>query len=178
MDTTQQQSTNQTRMFNDGFINESALQMRLGTDELMAKIELFLRGKQKVIEPDANGKAVLKIIKMGEEKANNIGVQTLLSRVTAVVNSSTAQGYITRDWYFDKIAEFRESLTDDLVLNSEKWGIIDSDLNDIIDMICDLVELFITRPIDNKERDSYSNTIRTNETSSLQGSENPQLLKK
>ena len=43
------------------------------------------------------------------------------------------------------------------------WEILDSDLDMIIDEICALIESFMTRPLDNKERDSFNNQIQARE---------------
>lgn len=176
MEPLQQQTTQGTQAYNSPYTTESALNMRLNTAEPLQRIQEFLEGKQRLNFQKEDGTWEVKDIPCGEPKANNLGVQGLLSRLTALFNASVVQGNYKDYMYFDHICQMRKELTDEIVINCNKWNVDESDLSGVVDMIMGTLKCFLSRLIDNKERESYTNTIRTVEQSSLQG-QSPQLFK-
>jgi len=170
------QSSQQKQVYNTPYISESALQIRLGTEEILTKIELFLRGKQQILEAGEDGKPELKIIECGEPKANSLGVQSLLNRITAIFNPATVQGNYSKEMYFSHVGMLRESLADSIVSNREKWEIEIHNCGDIVDMIMDSIKPFLSRVIENKERESYANTMNISENNNTQDSNRPRLF--
>ena len=63
------------------------------------------------------------------------------------------------------LARSRKEVAETIILKCYDWNIRDDNLNGIIDTICQLIEIYLTRTIDNKERESYSATFK--ETSSI-----------
>jgi hypothetical protein len=61
-------------------------------------------------------------------------------------------------------SQLREELTLDFLENGDDWGIEDPlKYRYIVDKICSFLEGFLTRTIDNKERDSYSASMVSKE---------------
>ncbi|MBA7492219.1 hypothetical protein ES702_02768 [subsurface metagenome] len=156
-------SRDASQMYNSHFVSDSALTMRLGTQDIIDKIENFLRGKLKVAVKDDDGNYSMAVTKCGEPKANDLGVQSLVAKLNSIFNSAVVQGNYTLEMYQSHISDLRREICDDLVLNCSKWGISESDLSGIIGLIMSCFKGFLSRLIDNKERESYTNTIRTTE---------------
>lgn len=139
----------------------TALQMRLETQQLLESIELFLRGKREVIEQDPNtGNLVKKSFKIGQAKANDIGIQSILQSVSAVVNPQVVQGNFKEDKWIDFVVQFHIDFATNIVNNCYNWGIADDDLDVIIDFVIPLIEPYTSRLVDNKERESYIPTMK------------------
>lgn len=138
----------------------SALQLRLDTQPLLDNIEIFLRGGKIIVEQDPKGKIKSREVKMGKPKANDLGIQGILNIVSSVINPQVVQGNFDEDLYNDFIYRFHINLATNIISNCPDWKIIDEDIDVIIDFIMPLVEAFTSRLIDNKERESYSDTIK------------------
>jgi hypothetical protein len=163
--------TEKTEVFqsnNQQYVNANMLQLRLNTEELIMKIERFLRGSYIEYEENEEGKIISKYIKSGEPKANDIGIQAILSFITAIINTQTVQGNFNRDEYKFYIYELHMDLIEMLLINMHRWRIEDDDVEPICDFILLLSIPFISRLIDNKERDSYSSTMKHIESNSMQ----------
>lgn len=154
-------------MANQGFNSASALQIRLNTQTIIDTIEMFLRG-WKVINQDTEQGIISQKVKVGKPKANDEGIQSILNFMTSIVNPQVVQGNFTDEQYNNYCADVHEEITTQLVLNCYDWNIKENDLESIIDFIMKIVVPFTSRLIDNKERDSYGNTIRTVESNTIQ----------
>lgn len=166
---TQQRQTGEV-FSNAAYLGFSALQIRLDCNEIYQKIENFLRGYVPTIKLDDDGNPYQAFEKEGDPKCNSLGVQSILSKITSMVNTQVVQGNLKEGRYEMLVAEYRVSFTEDLILNCYEWEIGDNDLNFIIDFVIDEIELFLTRLIDNEERKSYAQTIKTAEQNILKES--------
>jgi len=155
---------------NGGFEGASVLQVRLDTQPIIQEIEFFLRGKEinTWVDPDT-GRAIEKLENSGEPKANKRGIQAVLNYCRSLINSQVVQGNFTKEqYYFDFIKEKRIELAQRLTINYYDWELPSEDvITEIVDFIMNLIEPFLTRLIGNKERDSYTHTMRTQETNTL-----------
>ena len=131
------------------------LRYRLDTKELIAKLELALASKKYIVIFE-NGLEKVINEQVSEPKINSKGLQTIMSRLDSVINNVTVQGNSTYNDYWDFIAGLREELAELIMLNLETWKVKESDYDYIVDTIMNTVKLFLSRTIDNKERDSYS----------------------
>lgn len=139
----------------------SALTIRLDTSKLLDDIELFLRGQRVVLQPEAKtGKIRAQKVNVGKHKANDLGVQSIMSFVTAIINPHAVQGNIDTEVYESYIYETHINLVTNIVVNCYKWGIEDEDIDPIVDFIMSIVQLFVSRAVDNKERESYGESIK------------------
>lgn len=139
----------------------SALQIRLDTTKILEDIELYLRGERLVlVRDDKTNKIKANKVKIGKQKANDLGVQSIMSMVIAIINPQTVQGNIDDQKYEQYIYETHVNLATNIVVNCYNWEISDEDIDPIIDFIMSIVQLFVSRAIDNKERESYGESMR------------------
>lgn len=159
-------SYNTTTGINRGYNTASALKIRLDTTSLIENIELFLRGAKIVVEQNKDGKIKTKTVSIGKAKANALGIQSVLNWLQLILNPHTVQGNFPSDspahssMYDDYIYYVRIDFTCMLITNCYNWEISDEDIDVIIDSSMNAIEPFMTRLIDNKERDSYEATLR------------------
>lgn len=159
---------------NQGFQSATALQIRLDSTTIIENIELFLRGAKLVVEQDENGNIITKRASLGKPRANDLGVQAILNWCQLILNPQTVQGNFAVDsphyssMYADYIFYIRIDLAQALLENIYEWGVSEKDLNLIVDSIMSAIEPYMTRLIDNKERESYVNTITHNESNTVQ----------
>ena len=158
----------QTRKNENDF---NTMRMRLDTHPLLDQIELFLRGARYTMKQDAAGTITTQKVKLGEQLANEKGIQEIMSWCSSVINTHVVQGNFPVDkhgysrTYEKAIYDFRLAFADDLVLNIYDWGITDEQATGIIDKICFLTNSFLSRCIGDKERLSYAKTMESKETS-------------
>ena len=161
-----EQRTNQvTEGYNNQFYNTlSALQIRLDVTPIYEKLENSLRGNAPTVLFNEKGVPYVSWVKSGEPKCNEIGVQSIMSKIVSMLNNQVVQGNLKEGRYEMLVAEYREDFTADVILNCYEWEIKDDDLSFVIDLVIDEIELFLTRLIDNKERDSYAQTMKIAES--------------
>ena len=151
---------------NVGYDNANVLQIRLNTEPLLTKTEMFFRGEREMY---IIKEGVPKIIaeKTGRRKANDEGIHSMMLWIGGVINSQIVQGNIENfNELCNKVADYRLDFSEYVMKNLINWEIKDSDYEGIIDIVITQVDLFLSRLVGNKERDSYSNTIRHTESSS------------
>lgn len=136
------------------------IRLRLDTQKLHTDILNYLQGTTTVLKYDENvGTYVENVISSGVPLANQQGIQAILSFVVSVINTHTIQGNFQRNDYIKilKVAELQ--FAEWLALNYDDWGINPNNRDHIIDTIMTMVQLVLSRTVDNKERDSYSNKM-------------------
>lgn len=156
----QAQNRNVSQLQNIGFMTDNIIQMRLNTHEILQKIQENLEGSVTIFKRSDQGELVADQYKTGIAKANKKGIQGILSFVTSVINSQTVQGNTDREEYEDRIQEINEGLISMILINAPEWGILDEDVEGITDFIMNLIMFFLSRTIDNKERESYAATLK------------------
>lgn len=156
---------------NDGYNNANVLQIRLNTEPVLTKVEMFLRGEREVyaIKDD---QPVVTAEKIAKPKANAEGVHSIMIWLSGIINSQMVQGNIESFSDKDnKVADFREDFSEYVMKNLINWEITEEEFEGVIDIAVTQMDLFLSRLVGNKERDSYSNTIqhRENNTSQIRG---------
>lgn len=166
-------SYNNTTSYNQHYNHATALQVRLETTAIIENIELFLKGAKTIVEQDDKGKIKARQVKLGRSKANDFGIQAILNYVSCIINPQVVQGNFPSDghgvslMYDMYVEEVHVDLVCFLVNNCYNWAIQDDDLDVIVDFIMKLVIPFMTRLIDNKERESYESTIKSIESNRI-----------
>lgn len=145
---------------NQSFVNSSALQIRLETGRQLQLIKEFLSGEIETLQETKSGELVRVTQKYGHPKANNNGIQSIVNRVSLLLNPSVVQGNYTEDQYNREVSQIRRSLRDELMINLNDWGMVLEDYEGVIDSIMSMIKAFMSRLINNKERESYDATIR------------------
>lgn len=143
-------------MNNQQLANNSFLQYRLDTRPLMRDIEIFLSAQKLVLKQNKDGQFYEDVDKFGIPLASKEGITALLNIMRlSMMNEHVVQGNLKREDYQKLMMDARKELTDHIIINCYEWGIDDTKLNVIIDSIMRFFKLFISRTIDNKERDSF-----------------------
>jgi len=155
--------------------NFKTIQIRLNTKDLIDKIEVFLRGYKIIYSYDKNNKLISEKVITGVEKCNENGIQSLLNWLNGTINPQVVQGNFRLDEktgessaYNNYIQEYNLDLTTYIFENLYEWEIKEPDINGIINFIMLLVQPFMSRLIDNKERESYGESLRSIESNSIQ----------
>jgi hypothetical protein len=165
-DQTQTETSNQVMRnmsMNNSANIATATQYRLDTTPTMMKFEKYLTGLQEVQTMQPDGSYIMQWVRTGDPFINAKGVQGLLGWINSNFNPSVVQANVTKDQYDDLMYWRRIEIVKIVANHSNQWEIKDENMQFVIDTSMNLIELFLTRPIDNKERESYD-TIRTNES--------------
>lgn len=154
---------------NSNYVNNSALQTRLDVTTIISDFKLNLSGKGYETKLKEDGTMGLKMIDIGQPRANERGVQALGSFVSNSLNTQVVQGnFMDEEMYFLAVDNLEDSLRSKLIMNAPLWDIADEEIEGLYDEIKNLISTFLTRLLYNKERESYSDTIRTVENNTLQ----------
>jgi len=157
--TSETQGQDVTQSSNYAFHNATIIQLRLDTEKVLEKIEIFLKGAR-IVYQEKDGNIVGINQETGTPKANDEGIQSIMNMISCVVNSQTVQGNFDHEEYEQYIEEINISLLSAIVTNCCEWDIKDDDIESIINFTMALIRPFMSRVIDNKERDGYTNTMR------------------
>lgn len=152
---------------NKYYLSATAIQIRLDTQKILDNIEYFLRGAKPSLKETPEG-IVTEYIQIGQPRANALGIQSILNYIGAVINPQVVQGNFNEKQYDLYIEEVHIEFCATVVNNCYNWEIDDDDIDLIIDFVMKLVIPFISRLIDNKERESYTDTIRSSESNVIQ----------
>ena len=155
-------------MSNQAFIHPNIIQIRLDTSEIIQRLREFLSGNILIPERQADGGTKYVKQNIGDKLCNERGVQHLVNYVSGLINPSTVQGNYEFGQYQNHISRIHKSVSRQLVCNYHDWGMKYADLEMINDFILNLTETFLSRLIDNKERESYAQTLRSTENSRLE----------
>lgn len=142
---------------NAGYTSESILRIRLDTQQLIQQTEYFLKGKMARIIFDDEGRPREQIVTTGPPLANEKGVHAILAYLTATVNAQVVQGNYEWDVWRQEISWCRQQLAIDLFVNHDDWEIAPQNLNLICNVVMNQIKPFLTRLVNNKERESYAN---------------------
>ena len=152
---------------------ESSFQLRLSTSEILRMIEAFLLGKRITIETytDTNGetKQKEKFIDVGKPLVNPLGIQGIMFKCQMLFNPQSVQGNLKDDAQYRRyIAMLRRDFAEELMENMYNWDLKLENYPLIINTILAHAKLFVSRTLDNKERESYMQTVRQYDTTTIQ----------
>lgn len=168
MSDTEKQDIQYVAANNDGYTNAGVLQIRLNTQQLLMQIERYISGvERQIIYDETKGEYVTVETKKSNARLNTEGTNNIMGWLEGAINPHTVQGNFDETQFYEYKADFRADLAEMLYLNAEAWNLSKNDYNSVINFIMKLVEPFFTRLIDNKERDSYSNTIQHKESNTV-----------
>jgi len=157
---------NSSHMFdNSAYTNPGVLQLRLDTAEIIERVQRFLSGVVLVPSTQADGSTKLVNQKVGQQICNEKGVQHITNMVHSVVNPGVVQGNYNESRYELHVYQFHTTLASTLVANYLEWQMQFEDLELVITFVMNMVCPFLSRLLDNKERESYAQSIRTMESS-------------
>lgn len=148
-----------------GFTNnqqgsDTLAQLRLDTEHSLKRIELYLRGKDVQLTENDAGELIERVVVIGEPKMNDRGIQAVMHKLNSIFNSHIVQGNLTAERHSDIVFFFYADLAEDLMANLVRWGVDINDYSDLIDTIIPQVDIFLSRTIDNKEREALVPTMQ------------------
>lgn len=149
---------------NTSYLSESVMKYRLDTREVLLDIEMQLRGQQITYVRNNDGEIVEEVKQVGKSKMNDEGIQSLITYLRSVLGPHTVQGNFDRDGYDDLIMEVDIYLSENVMANLHEWDIDVLDYNHVLDTVVTTLRLFLSRTIDNEERNSYAATMRSVES--------------
>lgn len=158
METTQNGQVYQSS--NIGYVDGSILKLRLDTEKLLETIELFLRG-EKVVSTTENNVPVVKVVEYGEPMLNAEGVQAIMSYLSLVFAPHSVQGNFSDMDYRNFIKELDDNLSCNVMENLDNWAVDICRYNHLLDGILATAQMFVSRLIGNKERESYNATLKS-----------------
>lgn len=164
------QSSNKVMSYNTAYLDTNILKLRLDTNSLLKDIEVFLKGTKLEKTLDEKGNTVFQEIKVGSPLMNDEGVQAIINYLRLTISPHTVQGNFTDDDYRRFVAEMDTNLSCNIMINIDRWGIDENDYDHISDSIISSLQMFASRLIDNKERDSYAATLTSNESNTVKES--------
>lgn len=151
----------------EGYNIASALQIRLDTDPILQRLEMHLRGFRESIEVN-EGQPQIVIKEDGEPLMNDAGIQAILGKLRSIINPQVVQGNFKEEDYGDYLCRHRKAIATDLMNNMNRYGLKEDNYLGVMDLIFSVLEPFISRLRDNKERESYAATIRSVESNTSQ----------
>lgn len=148
---------------NTAFNNASSLNIKLNTEPILKEFEAILRG-QELYEEIINGEVVVKSRTIGQPLANDKGIQALMFFIKSIFNQHIVQGNFKEDVdYENYIIRRRKDLACLLTINRSTYGISLSNQPVVIYSFMAGIEAFMTRPLDNKEREGNNMAIKSSE---------------
>lgn len=155
---------------NSQYIDYNILRLRLDTDSVLKPIEMYLKGERLILTCDASGNPQETVFQETEPKANIAGINSIMSWLRVTMSTQSVQGYIKDfDALNVKLAEIREDMLQDILINCVYWDISDNHIEGIIDLICTSLSLYLSRLVGNKERESYAQTFKMTEQANYMG---------
>ena len=170
MDENQEQAMSDARDYlsGNGFGgNENTLRLRIETDSLLDKVEEFLTGEQTVYGKGKEGGMVVQKIPLGVPLCNSIGRQQIMQLCSQIINQHQVQGNLTKEEINQLMNDVKMDLAWEFFINFKEWGIQARNRKHIVRTIEKTIRIFLSRCKDNKERESYAQTVRMHETSTL-----------
>lgn len=100
---------------------------------------------------------------VGEKKLNDLGVQRVMMFFDMIINNQTVMGNIERGDLGQILFDSRKNLLNTLWVNAHKYELNMDHYHEVIGDIMNCMRLFLTRAIDNKERESDSQSVKVSE---------------
>lgn len=152
-------------MNNIGFQAAGVMQIRLDVKPIVDDFESYLRGFVEVTTQDSKGMIKTQRVVRGSAIVNDYGYQALMQYVNMMINTQSVQGNFTDiEQYGEYLCRARKDLATFLMINRRRFGLNTNDYPGLMAAVMRLTEIFMTRQIGNKERDSYGATMRTVES--------------
>lgn len=139
------------------------IKLKLDTAPLIGRIERFLRGTKSIIKKDDGGNYVQYEEEVCKPYANEEGIAAILAIIDTSANNHSVQGNLDKDELYNFLADTREEIAMTIVMNCYQWEIHETKLSMITDTILRFFRLFMSRTVNNLERESMMNQIQTRE---------------
>lgn len=136
------------------------VQYRLDTEPELARIYSFISGTSRMYDEKEDKTVTMEIAK---PKANNIGVHGIMNFISMFMNKHVIMGNLKEEHYKNFMSRIRLEFTYEIIRNRYRYGITEEDSQSLIDFIISQLELYLTRPINDGERESFKTQYKTSE---------------
>lgn len=134
-------------------------QLRTDPTPLLKKVELTLRSRY--VKKHKDGKTTEEQIEGTVPLCNEQGIQEILRMCGSFINNHTVQGNQANiQEHRLRMREIADSLTNFFFSQYTNWELSLHKVNNLIDQIYFLIDLFLTRTLENKERELYGETYK------------------
>ena len=157
-----------TSMTNAAFQASKVIELRLDTRPILDKLREFLSGKEERVVKQADGSITTIYEQTAKARMNDAGVASIVLCCELVFNSACVQGNYSDEMYRYDVSSLRKSLAKTLMLNIYAYSIDSREYEAIIDFIMSAARPFLSRLIQNKERESYAETMKIFESNTVQ----------
>lgn len=160
------ESMNTVASVNKAMNQYNLLQLRLDTSDIIQQAKMYLNAEIELVSQDDKGRFTRQVVSVGYPKANKKGIASILNWLQMSVNPQVVQGNFPVDkggispMYDMYIYEFQIDLMDMLMINLYNYEIDEDEIQSIVDATMNLIKAFMTRPIGNKERESYGESLK------------------
>lgn len=170
---------------NDEYTDATALAIRLDTNPILKKFAVLLTGKEYHLDRDEKGGVTVSELKIGDAICNLKGAHALINTLGFVLNPQVVQGYFHADKsgfsrkYEAYIEEIHKNLSANIMENLHNWKIEINHYNLIVDNIMHCLQPFLTRLLNNTERDSFGKSLQSKDHTIIRPDQGPikKLLK-
>lgn len=142
---------------NQAIESQGVLQLRLNVKELRDEIRQFLSGENKAYvynqEDDSHSLVTEKI---GDRICNTEGERSIMQSINSIINPQVVQGNYDDIRYQQHIKRIRQELATSICTNRLNWNIKKADMKLICDNIMNIIKPYLSRLLNNLERQSYS----------------------
>lgn len=141
--------------------SDSTMNLILNPEDLLREIEIFLKGYHVKVtfDKETNTEIYEKII-VGEAKANDNGVNSLMMWLKTKISPLISMGNISTEQYSDFLLRTRTSLARNLMINRINYGMSLASYTEVCDTFMECFEPFFTSSI----RGGHRNAITKNTT--------------
>jgi len=119
----------------------------------------------------------IKIKKNTKPKANKQGVADIIGYLEKFINSHVVQGNIyNMDEFRNKMRSISSDVIIHFIAHRVEWGMTIDDIDEIIGTTINLIDLFLTRTLFNKEREGYGESYRETVNRDIRPAAKPGLI--
>jgi len=146
----------------------SVVQYRLDTSDVKERLRRYLKGiKQKTFKDETGDIQTKWVVDEEDRKLNDRGIQEVMSKVNTFLDASFGQGNTDEEDYYEILADLNNSVKDDLFVNQEPYGLADEDYTPICNKIRRMARLYLSRTINDLEREHMKNSMTVNENQTV-----------
>lgn len=147
----------------------SIIESRINPNAELKQIEEYLTGTRQETYIKEDGNYGTRVVKLSEPVMNSEGIGSFMQALNLRINKMVVMGNFSRDQYMDFISDTRKEITMMMVLKRPRWQIHPSNLRPMIDNVLGFVEPFLSRLIDNKEREGLNKQFTSSEKHVISG---------
>jgi len=138
--------------------------------------------KEEVTDPDTGEKRIkykIKVRKNTTPTASKQGVEDIIAYIEKIINSHVVQGNIDSTVeYRNKMRFISNDVTVHFMNKRKNWEVKIEDIDILISNTINLIDLFLTRTLYNKERELYGVTFKDTTNREIKPMDRPNIFQK